>query len=132
MKKTIGIMLAAALLFAACTALAGTLDLTPVKESESLVMQVDEKQNIALITCDKALSVADRHFEHKYEHPKRWSFIASDIIIGDYYGAEPYPVMQTWIYYEGTRAINAYAATFRINGKEYTVTGIGNEARRTG
>ena len=74
------------------------------------------------------MSAADRSFTHKYESSTRYSNTKFDILVVDYLKENAYPVMRLWVNYcADDDYLNITSASFILNGKKYTFSGIGNK-----
>lgn len=127
MKRFLALLLAVLMASGVCAAaLAEELDLSPIRESDSLyTIDVDTESDVAFI--ESKLSAQDRAFTHKYESSTRYSSTKFDILVVDYLKANPYPVMRLWVTYCADEDyLNITSASFIINGRKFTFSGIGN------
>ena len=126
MKKLLAVLLAVMLACGACAALA-ELDLAPIREANNIyTIDVDTESDVAYI--ESKLSAADRSFTHKYESSTRYSSTKFDILVVDYLKENAYPVMRLWVTYcADDDYMNITSASFILNGKKYTFSGIANK-----
>ncbi len=127
MKKFLAVLLAVMLVCGACAAALAELDLAPIREDDTLYsIDVDTESDVAYI--ESKLSAADRSFTHKYESSTRYSNTKFDILVVDYLKENAYPVMRLWVTYcADDDYMNITSASFILNGKKYTFSGIGNK-----
>lgn len=131
MKKTVSLLLAV-LLAAGC--LAGALadeekvDLTPIRNSEYVEIDVDEDGDAYVEMKEDMISTESCSITHTHESDELYSYFWYDFIIPDYNGTDPYPVMRIW--FSVVTADQYYdfeSFTITINGKNYTFTDVSNQ-----
>ena len=124
MKRVISLLLVFVMMAMLCTqalAVREPLDLSAVRNSDYLTLDVNKDSNAAFI--ESSLSTADRSFNHKYENDYLYSSTKFDILIVDYFG-DSYPVFRLWINYTADKFQYITAVTFIIDGVRYTFSGI--------
>ncbi len=105
-------------------AAACALDLSPALNDRQLSLTLIPESDAAVIDSSDVFSAEDLHFEHKYDHPDYWSVMQSDILIVNYSGADPYPVMRTMLYYNGTVPAGVNAVSFILGDRTFRLTGL--------
>ncbi len=74
------------------------------------------------------LSAKDRSFTHKYESSTRYSSTKFEILIIDYLKENAYPVWRLRVIYcSDDDYLNITSASFILNGKKYTFSGIADK-----
>lgn len=132
MKKLVSVILALALVLALLPAAFADLDLTNIKNNDTLfVLEVSEEHaNTAYI--ESTITTKERSFEHVHEHPTLYSSTEFDILLANYGTADEYPVWRLWIYYCSKDGfLNIDSVDIIFNGKKYTYTGVAVENQRT-
>ena len=128
MKKVMVLWISAIILFTSVNIAFATasVDLSVISgNSEMYEISVNSDDDIAFV--NSSIPVSCRAFEHEYENPNYYSVLETDILIHDYFSSDPYAVMRTWIKYNATEYLYPTSATFTIEGKDYTFSGIGDK-----
>ena len=124
MKKWISMLLALCLL--GTTALADVLDLSYVREKNSIFnIDVDNESDVAFIKS--TTSAKERSFVHKYESDTRYSSTRFDVLVVDYSKTTAYPVPRLWITYAADEFLYINSVSFYVDGKKFTFSGISNK-----
>lgn len=106
------------LLLSSCYA-EGTFDESPYQNTELFEMVPSDDGNSMFVDCDQKYSVANRSFDHPYDHPNYYSSITTDILIVGYNGPDKYPVLRTWVNFFTTKKIDVEKVTFDLDGTKY-------------
>lgn len=126
MKKFFALMMALVLMMSICPAFAAGLDMSYVDKHADVysVYIPEDEPTKAFIDTSNGFGVDELAFEHKYEHPNRYSYISTDIIVFDYGTDDAEAYLRTWICYEGTEPIYATSCTFVVDGVKYTLSDL--------
>lgn len=81
---------------------------------------INEDSGNVFVDAGPVTTVADKAFVHTYEHPNYYSYVYSDVLVIGYQTADEYPVLRTWVEYNGTKALAPYAVTFHFENRDYT------------
>jgi hypothetical protein len=97
------------------------IDLTYVRESDVLAMDISDSGNAFIYTTLDAQTI--EHADSLEAHP---SDVYSDIIVIDYYG-DQYPCWRFWIDYRAESFLGITSVTMEYGGKSYTFSGLGDK-----
>jgi len=125
MKKFFAFLMIGMLLLASVSsALAATIDLSPI-EAESNIYTIDVNEDGKAAFIESALSAKERSFVHKYESTYLYSTTKFDVLIANYNQSNNYPIFRLWITYCADNGYqNIDSATFVLGNKQYTFTEI--------
>ncbi len=131
--RPIALLLALCLLGSILPALAeGSLQApysTQYFEDRPGIYRVSVQENGTFIDASPYYGTSEKSFVHAYESDDYYSYVYTDILVVTS-AEEPYPVLRTWIIYNGKQPVRAGSVTFVLDGTAYTFSNVGSEDRR--
>lgn len=125
MKRHLSLLLVILVLLANfSTAVASTLDLSPI-EAKSSLYTIDLSSDKDAAFIETTLTAMERSFTHKYDSSKLYSTTKFDVLVVNYQTPSNYPIFRLWVSYCADDAFqNIEKATFAMGNKQYTFSDI--------
>ena len=126
MRRFVAIILAFSLALLSIGAFADTLDLSVLKDNKLIDVEINNDGNAFIESI-----IGHTNFTHENSIEDYPSYVYSDIIIGDYYSADPITFWRLWISYSAAKYLGITSITLSLDDSEYTFTNVGNKDHMT-
>ena len=124
MKRLAAFIIGIIFILCSCSASAGSLDLSMLKDSKILSFDINNDGNAFVKSA-----CGHQSFTHEGALEQYPSGVYSDIIIGDYYSADQVAFWRFWISYSAEKYMGITSVTLILDGNQYTFTNVGSKDR---